>query len=334
MLVSVIIPVYNAVGFVTQAVESALEQPETGEVILVEDGSPDNCLTICQELVEKDNKVRLLRHPHGRNKGAAASRNLGMKSARFDYIAFLDADDYYLPERFSVTKKVFQDDPACDGVYELFEPKFDSEEAEERWKLARKPNLNRQSNASVSPEDLAVALINGEVSNFHMDGLVIKKAALKKSGLMNTSLTTGEDTDFEIKLALTSKLLPGSDKPVVVYRFHDHNQFTAYRSSTKIGKQRIELWTSLYRWSKHNSTNTFQELSINKLIGFITKTRIIERFPSRFFSNNLLSRNRLILFLLSHPYILREAIFRKSILHPDCLIATQGNPKRINPLNK
>ncbi|HQJ32779.1 MAG TPA: glycosyltransferase [Anaerolineaceae bacterium] len=325
MQISVIIPVYNAEDFVTLAVESALAQPETGEVILIEDGSPDNSLTICQELEEKYNKVRLLRHPHGRNKGAAASRNLGMKNARFNYIAFLDADDYYLPGRFSVTKKVFEDDPECDGVYELFEPKFESEEAEERWKLARKPNVNRQSNASVSPEDLAVALINGEVSNFHMDGLVIKKAALKKSGLMNTSLTIGEDTDFAIKLALTSKLHPGSDKPVVVYRFHEHNQFTAYRSSTKIGKQRIELWTSLYRWSKQNSTSAFQEVSIKKLIGYISKTRIIERFPTRYFSVGFLTKNRLIFFSFCHPYTLKEAIFRKSILHPDCLNTTQGN---------
>ena len=82
MQISVIIPVYNAEDFVTLAVESALAQPETGEVILIEDGSPDNSLTICQELEEKYNKVRLLRHPHGRNKGAAASRNLGMKSWR------------------------------------------------------------------------------------------------------------------------------------------------------------------------------------------------------------------------------------------------------------
>ncbi len=325
MQISVIIPVYNAEDFVTLAVESALAQPETGEVILIEDGSPDNSLTICQELEEKYNKVRLLRHPHGRNKGAAASRNLGMKNASFNYIAFLDADDYYLPERFSMTKRVFQEDPSCDGVYEPFEPKFESEEALERWKLARKPHENRHGDASIAPDDLAEALINGQVINFHLDGLVIKKAALNKSGLMNPSLSIGEDTDFIIKLALTSKLLPGSDVPVAVYRFHEQNQFTAYRSSTQIGKQRIELWTSLYRWSKHNSTNTFQELSISKLIGFITKTRIIERFPSRYFSDNSLTRNRLILFSLCHPYILKEAIFRKSILHPDCLNTTQGN---------
>lgn len=330
MLVSVIIPVYNAVGFVTHAVESALEQPETGEVILVEDGSPDNSLAVCQELVKKDDKVRLLGHSNGRNKGAAASRNLGMKNASFNYIAFLDADDYYLPERFSITKRVFQEDPSCDGVYEPFEPKFESEEALERWKLARKPHENRHGDASIAPDDLAEALINGQVINFHLDGLVIKKAVLNKSGLMNPSLSIGEDTDFIIRLALTSKLLPGSDVPVAVYRFHEQNQFTAYRSSTKIGKQRIELWTSLYRWSKHNATNSFQELSINKLIGFITKTRIIERFPTRFLPDNLLTRSRLILFSLCHPYILKEAIFRKSILHPDSQNTTQSISEQTN----
>jgi glycosyltransferase involved in cell wall biosynthesis len=325
MNVSVIIPVYKATGFVAQAVESALEQPETGEVILIEDGSPDNSLAVCQELAEKYDKVRLLRHPNGKNKGAAASRNLGMKHAKYNYISFLDADDYYLSGRFTTTNQVFEENPDCDGVCVPFEQKFESEEAVERWRFVKVPQTSRIYDASISPEGLAMALINGQVSNFLLEGLVIKKAALKNSGLMNTSLSIGEDTDFIIKLALTSKILPGSDVPLVVYRFHELNIFTAYRSSTQIGKQRIKLWTSLYRWSKKNSTSDFQQLSLSKLIGFIRKTRIIEGFPTRYFPDNLLARNRLILFSLCHPYILKEANFKKCIFHPENLQTTLAN---------
>jgi glycosyltransferase involved in cell wall biosynthesis len=81
MQVSVITPVYNAASFVTQAVESALQQPETAEVLIIEDGSPDNSLEVCQELAKKYEKVKLLRHPNGENRGAGASRNLGMRNA-------------------------------------------------------------------------------------------------------------------------------------------------------------------------------------------------------------------------------------------------------------
>ncbi len=101
MQVSIIIPVYNAAAYVREAVESALIQPETGEILLIEDNSPDDSLRICQELAAKYDKVKLLRHPNGENRGPGASRNLGMRNARSPILAFLDADDYYLPGRFS-----------------------------------------------------------------------------------------------------------------------------------------------------------------------------------------------------------------------------------------
>ena len=74
MRVSVIIPVYNAAAYVRQAVESVLDQPETSEVILVEDASTDKSLQVCQELTEQYDKVRLFRHPSGRNCGAGNGR--------------------------------------------------------------------------------------------------------------------------------------------------------------------------------------------------------------------------------------------------------------------
>ena len=118
MLISVIIPVYNAENFVTSAVESALNQPETGEIILIEDGSPDKCLLVCRELEKKYPKVKLIQHENGKNKGAAESRNLGILHSKYEYIAFLDADDIYLPNRFCIAKKKFSLDPSVDAVLE------------------------------------------------------------------------------------------------------------------------------------------------------------------------------------------------------------------------
>ena len=76
--VSVVIPVYNAAAFVTQAVESALAQPEVREVVLVEDCSPDDSLAVCRQLAEKYPQVNLFQHPGGVNRGAGPSRNLGI----------------------------------------------------------------------------------------------------------------------------------------------------------------------------------------------------------------------------------------------------------------
>src|SRR5690554_2086658 len=101
MGVSVIIPVYNAEAFVAEAVQSALRIKEVRQIILVEDRSPDNCLAICQALEKKHpDIVELHTHPGHQQKGAGASRNLGIQHAKEQFVAFLDADDYYLPHRF------------------------------------------------------------------------------------------------------------------------------------------------------------------------------------------------------------------------------------------
>ena len=102
MEISVVIPVYNAEKYVEDAVRSALRQNQTAEVILVEDNSPDNALKVCERLAKEDPRVRVLRHSDGKNHGAGESRNLGIKNARCDYIAFLDADDYWKPRFLEV----------------------------------------------------------------------------------------------------------------------------------------------------------------------------------------------------------------------------------------
>ena len=103
--ISVIIPVYNAEKFIRRAVESAVILDVVKEIILVEDNSPDNALTICRKLEREYSKVLVFQHPDGQNRGAAASRNLGIIKASCELIAFLDADDFYLSNRFNAENK-------------------------------------------------------------------------------------------------------------------------------------------------------------------------------------------------------------------------------------
>ncbi len=116
MRISVIIPVYNAEKFVSQAVESALQFDEVFEILLIEDKSPDNALQVCQQLAEKYERVKLYQHPDKENHGAGPSRNLGIEKASGDFIAFLDADDYFLPNRFDSERELFKDSKV-EGVY-------------------------------------------------------------------------------------------------------------------------------------------------------------------------------------------------------------------------
>ncbi|WP_111672177.1 glycosyltransferase family 2 protein [Algoriphagus litoralis] len=97
LTVSAILPIYNAEMTLTRAVESLLLQPEITQIILVEDGSRDKSLEICKKLESQHAQITLLQHPNGQNKGAPASRNLGLEHVRNPWIQFMDADDQLLP---------------------------------------------------------------------------------------------------------------------------------------------------------------------------------------------------------------------------------------------
>ncbi|WKK67348.1 glycosyltransferase family 2 protein [Lutimonas zeaxanthinifaciens] len=105
--ISVIIPVFNAEMFLKRAVSSALDQKEVKEVLLIEDNSNDDSLKLCESLEQEFEQVHLYRHQGGINKGAGASRNLGINKSRGEFIAFLDADDFYKPDRFKKDAELF-----------------------------------------------------------------------------------------------------------------------------------------------------------------------------------------------------------------------------------
>ncbi|WP_162937694.1 glycosyltransferase family 2 protein [Indioceanicola profundi] len=113
-VVSIIIPAYNAAGFIARSVQSALAQSYSAiEVVVVDDGSSDGTVGEVQRISALDPRVRLVRTP--RNLGPAGARNLGISAARGDWIALLDADDAYDPRRIE-TLMVFAGREGADMI--------------------------------------------------------------------------------------------------------------------------------------------------------------------------------------------------------------------------
>ena len=93
MRFSIIIPVYNVEKLLAQCVESVLQQNfEDYEIILVDDGSPDRCPQICDSYANQFQQIRVI---HKKNGGLSDARNAGLRSAKGEYIFFLDSDDYW-----------------------------------------------------------------------------------------------------------------------------------------------------------------------------------------------------------------------------------------------
>ncbi len=106
-LVTVIVPAYDMEAFLARAVVSALAQTHRNlEVLIVDDASTDGTAKAAKALCQSDGRVRLLSHEA--NKGGCAARNTGLREARGEYVAFLDADDEWLPEKLARQLEVFR----------------------------------------------------------------------------------------------------------------------------------------------------------------------------------------------------------------------------------
>ena len=256
MNISVITPVYNAENFIVQAVESALQFEEVWEIILVEDQSPDNALEVCRNLAEKHDRVKLIQHPDKKNHGAGASRNLGMENATGDFIAFLDADDYFLPNRFDAEKKMFQN-PEVDGVYGALGVHYYSEKAREQY-FPTYGNTLTTVYKKHAPEDVFPGQIGlrGSFGLFSIDALTLRKSSLDKvKPWMKTHLRLHQDSEFLFRISYYLKLFPGIlDEAVAVRGVHENNRISQLDSKKiKPATTRVLLWKEVNDWAKNET---------------------------------------------------------------------------------
>ena len=130
-LISVIVPVYKVEKYLGRCVESVLAQTyQNIEILLVDDGSPDNCPQMCDDYALKYDKIRVI---HQENKGLSGARNTGIDQAKGEYLAFVDSDDkwspYFLDSLYKALKENDADISQCrweymhgDDIKEAYDP--------------------------------------------------------------------------------------------------------------------------------------------------------------------------------------------------------------------
>lgn len=231
--VSVIIPVYNAELYIEHAVASAVNLVEVGEIILIEDGSKDNSLSICKELVVRFDKIKLLTHENNENKGASESRNFGIRSAIFPFVSFLDADDVYDVSRFRKDKSILASNNTIDGVYSAVG--YLDEEDGKMFYLRK----------VISPNELFHFLLIGTYGHFHTNGITLRKSVFDDVGYFSSQLILHQDSEMWLRIALKKKLISGDLKnPVALIRRHEGNRiWKGQNYSTK-----YLLYVTFYNW--------------------------------------------------------------------------------------
>ncbi|NVJ47331.1 MAG: glycosyltransferase family 2 protein [Cytophagia bacterium] len=248
-MISVIIPVYNAEKFIYKAVRSVLCHSCVGEVLLIEDGSEDNSIIYCRKIASESRNVKLYIHPNNENRGASASRNLGIINSSFPYIAFLDADDYFLPNRFETFIKFVNEGILFDGIYEAIQ-------------YFNGSNKIYGIKKNIPPNKLTHFLIRGTYGHFHTNGLIIKKEILLKAGLFVESLDLHQDSDLWIKISHYGNLVSGDiGRPVAMVRRHEGNRIWKGTNFRSMYKQIQVTWN----WAKRED------------IGLINKTLLFRK---------------------------------------------------------
>jgi len=189
LIVSVIIPTYNRAEMVKRAIKSVFKQTyKNFEVIIVDDGSTDNTEAVIQKMRERNRRTRYIKHK--KNRGGTAARNTGIKNARGKYIAFLDSDDEWLPEKLEKQMKMLQGSPTEVGVnYSAL------------WKI-------RGNKRFYFPSPKIFAC-DGYIHNIILEGnsyigtpcSLVKKQVFEKVGMFDEKLAACQETELWIRVS-------------------------------------------------------------------------------------------------------------------------------------
>ena len=201
--VSVIIPTYHRATVVGEAVDSVLGQTyRDGEIIVVDDGSTDGTGEVMSNYVARFGaRVSYLRQ---RNAGAPAARNVGLRAATGEYVAFLDSDDLYLPRRLEVGVGALEDDPQCGASY------VDAQTVDAQGAVLLRSRVRRFGGPASGW--ILPALFRGDP--IATNAITIRRSVLDEVGLFDEKLWSGQDTDLWWRIA---KRYPMRGLPEVLY---------------------------------------------------------------------------------------------------------------------
>jgi glycosyltransferase involved in cell wall biosynthesis len=204
--VSVIIPTYNRANLVGKAIKSVLSQTyQDFEIIVIDDGSTDNTEEVIRSF--KDKKVKYIKK-YKKNKGISVARNIGIKMARGKYIALLDSDDEWLPEKLDKQSKVLQSESPEVGVVCSWSYNID-----EKGNYISKRCLPKKGGYIY--EDL---LSTNPIS---VPTVLIRKECFNRVGLFDDLLNAQEDWDMWIRIAKYYRFAL-IKVPLVKYRLHSN----------------------------------------------------------------------------------------------------------------
>lgn len=218
---SIIIPVYNSSSYLEQCIQSVLSQTYKNlEIILINDGSTDDSLSICNRLAKGNARVKVFDQ---KNKGQGSARNLGLKHANGTYILFVDSDDALAKNTIDLNYQILEKDPSIECLQFPIFMKYGTEDAYIRKNIEKKYQLESNEFKKLILEDNVISWI--------VCDKIFKRDSIK-------SLKFREDIKFEdnffmMEYVQTVKSFYSSDKGLYYYYFREDSTTTSKLSELK-----------------------------------------------------------------------------------------------------
>lgn len=294
-LVSAIIIFLNGEKFLEEAINSVIDQTYTNwELLLVDDGSTDGSTDIALSYTKTwAGKIKYLEHEGHQNKGMSATRNLGIKNAKGEFIGFLDADDVWLPDKLTAQVAIFQKHPQCEMVYGRTQIWYSWTGNVENIQNDHFFPLGVVPNTVIAPPKIALLILENKVQSPTTCNVLIKKNVFEKAGLFLENFKgMFEDAAFFCKAALIVSVYV-SDTTWARYR--QHNESCSSIASKVNSDEK----------ARYNFLEWFKSYLDSKKI-FSAKLRFAlykEMFPYR---------HQVLYYLISAPFKLSNRLIRKS----------------------
>lgn len=230
-MISIIVPVYNVEKYLKKCVDSILNQTYRNiEIILVDDGSPDNCPTICDSYAKKDKRIRVI---HKKNGGLVNARKSGLEIAQGEYIGFVDGDDWIEPEMYELfadmIKKYSPDMVLSDFYYDNNTELSNSEQL-----------FDKEYYDKTALEKLVYPkmLFGGTYYKFGINPccwskIYKKELIIKNLPLVDGRIKMGEDAAFTYPCLLDAKSVAAIKKPSYHYILNPESMTKSYDENLK-----------------------------------------------------------------------------------------------------
>ena len=262
---SVVIPLYNKERYVRRCLDSILAQRFADfEVVVVDDGSTDDSTEIVAAC--NDPRLRLIRQANG---GVSAARNRGIAEARAEWIAFLDADDEYLPGFLDEVRACIELYPMVGGIF----ARSFSDEGNETARPAPQPATSPRL---IGDYD-SFLVVEGEYPA-HTSSVAVKRDVFKAAGLFPLGVKIGEDTDMWMRVGWVSQFAY-INKYLAIY--HVVPRASGWESSTGIPYwlSTCQQWISENRVPQHRLKSARLLLAwgyLNSALGYGVRGNIVE----------------------------------------------------------